>query len=85
MSTQQALIIPTPKAPFELGQRSIPVPGKGEVRLKVMAVGLNPMNWGQREMDFFISGYPAVIGADIVGVVDEVGEGVDGFAKGDEV
>ncbi|KAJ7917197.1 hypothetical protein B0H13DRAFT_1995632, partial [Mycena leptocephala] len=25
------------------------------------------------------------IGADIVGVVDEVGEGVDGFAKGDEV
>jgi NADPH:quinone reductase-like Zn-dependent oxidoreductase len=85
MSTQQALIIPSPKAPFKLGQRQVPVPGKGEVRLKIMAVGLNPMNWAQHEFDFLIFEYPAVIGADIAGVVDEVGEGVDGFSKGDEV
>ncbi|KAJ7660140.1 GroES-like protein [Mycena polygramma] len=85
MSNQQALLIPSPKAPFVLGQRPIPVPGKGEVRIKIMAVGLNPMNWAQRELDFFITAYPAVIGADIAGVVDEVGEGVDGFAKGDEI
>ncbi|KAJ7671460.1 GroES-like protein [Mycena polygramma] len=85
MSTQQALLIPSPKAPFVLGQRPIPVPAKGEVRIKILAVGLNPMNWRQREFDFFITAYPAVIGADIVGVVDEVGEGVDGFTKGDEV
>ncbi|KAJ6571437.1 chaperonin 10-like protein [Mycena capillaripes] len=85
MSTQQALIIPTPKAAFVLGLRPIPVPGKGEVRLKVMSVGLNPMNWAQREFDLFIPEYPAVIGADIAGVVDELGEGVAGFAKGDEV
>ncbi|KAJ7617619.1 GroES-like protein [Mycena polygramma] len=85
MSTQQALIIPSPKAPFVLVQRPIPVPGKDEVRIKIMAVGLNPMNWAQREMDFFIKEYPAVIGADIAGVVDAVGDGVEGFVKGDEV
>ncbi|KAJ7640093.1 chaperonin 10-like protein [Mycena polygramma] len=86
MSTQQqALLIPSPKAPFVLGQRPIPVPGKGAVRSKVMAVGLNPMNWAQREFDLFITAYPAVIGGDIVGVVDELGEGVDGFTKGDKM
>ncbi|KAJ6464728.1 GroES-like protein [Mycena vitilis] len=85
MSTQQALLIPSPKSAFVLGQQPISVPGKGEVRLKIMAVGLNPMNWAQREFGMFIKAYPAVIGADIVGVVDELGDGVDGFAKGDEV
>ncbi|KAJ6487149.1 GroES-like protein [Mycena vitilis] len=85
MSTQQALLIPSPKSAFVLGQQPIPVPGKGEVRLKIMSVGLNPMNWAQREFGMFIKAYPAVIGADIVGVVDELGDGADGFAKGDEV
>ncbi|KAJ6571405.1 chaperonin 10-like protein, partial [Mycena capillaripes] len=45
----------------------------------------NPANWIQREFDFFIPEYPAVIGADIAGVVDELGEGVEGIAKDDEV
>ncbi|KAF8189451.1 medium-chain dehydrogenase/reductase like protein [Mycena galopus ATCC 62051] len=85
MSTQQALIIPSAKAPFVVGPRPIPIPGKGEVRIKIMSVGLNPMNYAQREFDFFIPEYPAVIGADIAGVVDEVGDGVQAFSKGDEV
>ncbi|KAJ6476480.1 chaperonin 10-like protein [Mycena vitilis] len=85
MSTQQALLIPSQKAPFALGERPVPVPGKGEVRIKIMAVGLNPMNWAQREFDFFIAAYPAVIGGDIAGVIDEVGDGVNEFAKGDEI
>ncbi|KAJ6503875.1 chaperonin 10-like protein [Mycena sanguinolenta] len=84
-TTQQALIIPSPKAPFVVGPRPIPAPGKGEVRLKLLSVGLNPMNVGQHQFDFFIPEYPAVIGADLAGVVEEVGEGVVGFAKGDEV
>ncbi|KAJ7245639.1 GroES-like protein [Mycena haematopus] len=84
-STQQALIIPSLKAPFVVGPLPIPVPGKGEVRLKIVSVGLNPMNYMQQQIGFFIPEYPAVIGADIAGVVDEVGEGVKGFAKGDEV
>ncbi|KAJ6517273.1 chaperonin 10-like protein [Mycena vitilis] len=85
MSTHQALIIPSPKASFVLSQRPIPIPGKGEVRIKIMAVGLNPMNWAQREFDFLITTYPAVIGADIAGVVDAVGDDVKEYAKGDEL
>ncbi|KAJ7895500.1 chaperonin 10-like protein [Mycena olivaceomarginata] len=85
MSTQQALIIPSAKAPFILGPLPIPVPNKGEVRLKIVSVALNPMSYAQHDYDFFIPEYPAVVGSDIAGVVDEVGEGVEGFAKGDEV
>ncbi|KAF7343791.1 GroES-like protein [Mycena sanguinolenta] len=84
-ATQQALIIPSPKAPFVIGPRPIPVPAKGQVRLKLLSVGLNPLNSVQHEFDVFISEYPAVIGADFAGVVDEVGEDVVGFSKGDEV
>ncbi|KAF7337132.1 GroES-like protein [Mycena venus] len=85
MSTQQALILPSSKAPFFVGPRPFPVPGKGEVRLKIVSVGLNPMNVTQHDLGVFIPEYPAVIGADLAGVVDEVGEGVEGFAMGDEV
>lgn len=85
MSTQQALIIPTPKAPFFLGPRPIPAPGTGEVLLKIMSVGLNPLNWLQHDVDFLVDGYPAVLGNDIAGVVEALGDGVQGFAKGDEV
>ncbi|KAJ7866091.1 GroES-like protein [Mycena olivaceomarginata] len=85
MSTQQALLIPSPKVPFVVGPLPIPVPGKGEVRVKIMSVGLNVFNQAQHEFDFFIPAYPAVIGSDIAGVVEELGEGVESFAKGDEV
>ncbi|KAK6992682.1 GroES-like protein [Favolaschia claudopus] len=84
-TTQQALIIPSPKAPFVVGSLPVPVPLPGQVRVKIMSVGLNPMNNFQHRMDLFMPVYPAVIGADISGVVDEVGEGVQGFEKGDEI
>ncbi|KAJ6503877.1 GroES-like protein [Mycena sanguinolenta] len=84
-NTQQALIIPSPKAPFVVGPRPIPASGKGEVRLKLLSVGLNPLNVQQHQFGLNIPEYPAVIGADLAGVVDEIGEGVVGFAKGDEV
>ncbi|KAJ7895497.1 GroES-like protein [Mycena olivaceomarginata] len=85
MSTQQALIIPSAKAPFVLGPLPIPAPNKGEVRLKIVSVALNPLTCAQHDYDIFMPEYPAVIGSDIAGVVDEVGDGVEGFAKGDEV
>ena len=53
------------------------------------AVGLNPMDWVLTSMpemaeQFGIS-LPSGFGTDFAGVVDEVGEGVSGFAMGDRV
>ncbi|MGW0629272.1 NADP-dependent oxidoreductase [Streptomyces sp. NPDC002758] len=67
-----------------------PRPGAGEVLVAVRAAGVNPVDWKQR------SGYrrpgetgervfPVVFGNEVSGVVEEPGEGVTGFAVGDEV
>lgn len=63
--------------------------GAGRVRVRVRAAGLNPVDWivtsdEQTGAAFGVS-LPAGFGSDFAGVVDEVGEGVTGFAVGDRV
>lgn len=63
--------------------------GAGQIRVKVTAAGLNPMDWfmtsdAETASRFGLS-LPAGFGTDYAGVVDEVGEGVNGFAVGDRV
>ncbi|KAJ6458671.1 chaperonin 10-like protein [Mycena vitilis] len=85
MSIQRAVVVQSPKAPFTLGSTVILSPAQSEVLIKVMSVGLNPGNWKQREFDMLVDEYPAVLGNDIAGVVEEIGEGVADFKKGDRV
>ncbi|CAG8536083.1 21184_t:CDS:2, partial [Racocetra persica] len=37
------------------------------------------------KVEFFVDGYPAILGSDVAGVVEAVGEGVTEFSPGDEV
>ncbi|MFJ9428579.1 NADP-dependent oxidoreductase [Streptomyces sp. NPDC101490] len=64
-----------------------PAPGPGQVRLAVRAAGVNPADWkilGGMMSAVFPVTFPAGLGSDVAGVVDEVGEGVTAFAVGDE-
>ena len=61
-----------------------PQPGNGEVRVKVHAAGINPVDC-QRRQDGPYAEFPVVLGWDISGVVDALGAGVTGFRVGDEV
>ncbi|TDU05955.1 NADPH:quinone reductase-like Zn-dependent oxidoreductase [Streptomyces sp. 846.5] len=68
-----------------------PHAGPGQVRLKIMAAAVNPVDckarsgWMER-MGFGGGGsFPATPGTEAAGIVDEVGEGVTGLAVGDEV
>lgn len=63
-----------------------PHAGEGQVRVAVRAAGINPFDYKVRRGGY-IPGHvlPATQGAEFAGVVDEVGEGVDDFAVGDEV
>lgn len=60
-------------------------PGRGEVRLRQTAVGLNFIDTYHRTGLYKLPQLPSVIGSEGVGVVDAVGEGVTGVKVGDRV
>ena len=70
-----------------------PVPGPGQVRVQIRAAGVNAADWHLLRADPFLARLDAglfkpkrpVLGADIAGVVDTVGEGVTRFKPGDAV
>ena len=65
-----------------------PVPGRGQVLVKVKAAGINPGEGSIREGKFaqqWPTTFPSGEGSDFAGVVEEVGKGVKGIAAGDEV
>jgi len=65
-----------------------PVPGTGEVLVRVAATSVNPIDYKRRAgltKDFYPMKFPGLIGVDMAGTVVKVGPGVDGFSVGDQV
>lgn len=63
-----------------------PQPGPSELLVAVHAAGVNPVDVAIRSGAFDAGGgLPAVMGREASGVIQEVGQDVDGFAPGDEV
>jgi NADPH:quinone reductase-like Zn-dependent oxidoreductase len=65
-----------------------PVPGSGEVLVRVAAASVNAFDvrvasGGVRA--FMTYEFPAVVGGDLAGTVEALGDGVEGFAVGDRV
>jgi len=72
---------------FRLGEVERPVAGAGEVLIRVVASGVNPLDSKIRTGKAPHGGMtaPAILGTDLSGVVEAVGEGVDDLAAEDEV
>jgi NADPH:quinone reductase-like Zn-dependent oxidoreductase len=65
-----------------------PVPGPGDVLVKVAAAGMNPVDMHEisgANRDWHPLQFPAVIGWDVSGTVAQLGGGVNGLAVGDRV
>src|SRR5260370_9465757 len=65
-----------------------PAPGPGQVLGNVKAAGINPGEASIRKgllADRWPATFPSGQGSDLAGVVAAIGEGVEGFAVGDEV
>ena len=65
-----------------------PHAGPGQIRIKVKAASVNPVDWKIRSgamAAFMPANFPVIPGRDAAGVVDEIGEGVHGTKIGDEV
>jgi NADPH:quinone reductase len=77
----------TPASVLTVGEMAAPVSGKGEVRIRVAASGVNPGDVKKREDTFGVGmPYPRVIPhSDGAGVIDAVGEGVSASRVGERV
>lgn len=72
---------------LRLSEVTPPEPGPGQVRIKVKAASVNPLDMKIRSglmADVIPARFPVIPGLDAAGVVDAVGEGADA-AVGDEV
>src|ERR1700748_51399 len=90
-ATSRAVRLEAFGGPEVLTLREVPAPqaGPGQIRVRVTAAGLNPMDWfmtsdAQTATRFGLS-LPSGFGTDYAGVVDQAGDGVTGFAAGDRV
>ncbi|MBX3030613.1 MAG: alcohol dehydrogenase catalytic domain-containing protein [Chloroflexi bacterium] len=69
---------------LQLGERDVPRPGPGEVRVAPLAVGI--CGTDARILEGAYGARPGtILGHEIAGLVAELGPGVDGLAEGDHV
>ncbi|WP_409281928.1 zinc-dependent alcohol dehydrogenase family protein [Pseudomonas putida] len=85
--TMLSAIAESAQTPLVVRHIARPVPGKGQVLVRIHAAGVNPLDTkiaigagahARQEL-------PAVLGLDLAGTVVELGEAVDGFTPGQEV
>ena len=65
-----------------------PIPGPGQVLVRVAATSVNPIDYKRRAgltKDLYPIKFPGLIGIDIAGTVVKIGPGVEGFSVGDLV
>src|SRR3989454_5895037 len=81
----RAVQVPHAKGPFEIVEREIPEPHPGWVRIKVQACGICHSDSLVKDGTWPGIQYPRVPGHEIIGIVDAVGPGVDGWTSGQRV
>jgi len=88
----KAVVIDQTGGTENLSIREVPTPAiaADQVLVKVKAIGINPVDYKVRSSEATLNGIygdqrPAIIGWDIAGVVETVGEQVSKFKRGDQV
>ena len=71
---------------LEVVEKPTPIPGPGQVLVRVRAVGVNFFETLMRENRYAVTPQlPAVPGAEVVGTIERLGDGVSGLAVGARV
>ena len=85
--SMKALVLPKPGKPdtLKIADRPVPKPGVGQVLVKVKAVGLNPVDYQVAESGWPDWEYPFILGLDVAGTIESLGDAVGGCKVGDAV
>jgi NADPH:quinone reductase-like Zn-dependent oxidoreductase len=73
---------------LRLDEVALPEPGRGQIRVRIKAASVNPMDWVIRKGQVKVmtgSKFPRGLGHDFAGVVEALGPGVRSLKIGDEV
>ena len=81
----KAAQISKPGGDFEIVEREVPEPGRGQVRVKVEACGVCHSDVFVKEGLWPGIQYPRVPGHEVAGIIDELGAEVIGWNKGQRV
>jgi D-arabinose 1-dehydrogenase-like Zn-dependent alcohol dehydrogenase len=85
IAPMKAAQIPKAGADFEIVEREIPKPGAGEVLIKVQACGVCHSDMFTKEGAWPGIQYPRVPGHEVAGIIEELGDGVSGWTKGQRI
>jgi D-arabinose 1-dehydrogenase-like Zn-dependent alcohol dehydrogenase len=85
MAPMKAAQIAKAGADFEIVDREIPKPGAAQVRIKVQACGVCHSDVFTKEGYWPGIQYPRVPGHEVVGIIDELGDGVSEWKKGQRI
>jgi propanol-preferring alcohol dehydrogenase len=85
MSTMKAMVLERVGEPLRLLDLPVPRPGIGQILIKVKACGICRTDLHVLEGDLKNPKLPLILGHEIVGVVAEMGEGVEGLQVGDRI
>ncbi|HXK01441.1 MAG TPA: alcohol dehydrogenase [Verrucomicrobiae bacterium] len=85
MAKMRAVQVSRAGGPLEIVEREIPAPAAGSVRVKVEACGICHSDALVKDGGFPGLLYPRVPGHEVVGVIDAVGQGVQGWRTGQRV
>jgi len=77
--------ISNPGADFQIVERETPTPDRGQVRIKVQACGICYSDAYTKEGQWPGIQYPRIPGHEVAGIIDEVGDGVSEWKKGQRV
>ncbi len=85
MAKMKVAQVPSPGADFQIVEREVPEPGPRQVRIKVQACGVCHSDVLTKDGLWPGLQYPRIPGHEVAGIVDEVGEGVSEWKKGQRV
>jgi NADPH2:quinone reductase len=76
---------PGPPSSLRIGEISTPRPGADEALVRVCATSLNPVDYKVAAQGYEGWRYPHVLGVDVAGVIETLGESVVSWSLGDQV
>lgn len=85
MTKMRAYQVPAAKSPFQMVEKEIPQPGRGQVRIKVHACGVCHSDSLVKEGGPVPVKYPRIPGHEVAGVIDALGAEVTNWSVGQKV